>query len=218
MKSSIRSICTTDEKFLLDNCVPSEWAKPLQRAGFPTLAGKDVPRLRDMPLDDDCLYLIYARHHGRILLTCDRLKSGGKLTSAKTGYRIGAELRQRGGAVITVGKPGQPVERMLGKVLFFYESWAKFFSEGSGKVTIGKVGPARECPVCGVAIDEIPGDYRERRPAKLAHLESVEAVQGQAYITAMKQLGLTKKAPRGKPFQKKHVGVTLSLGEEFERA
>lgn len=189
----------------------------MQRAGFPTLDGKRVPRLMNMPLDDDCLYLIYARHHGRILLTCDRMMRGGRLASANTGYRIGAELRQRAGAVISVGRPDQPVSRMLGKLLYYSEHWTRFFSDGGGKVTIGRIGAARACPDCGTLIEEIAGDYRERRPDKLPHLESVENVQGQAYITAMKQLGLTKKAPRGRPFPKKAVGVTLSLGGEFER-
>lgn len=170
-----------------------------------------------MPLDDDCLYLIYARHHGRTLLTCDRLRRGGKLSSANTPYRIGAELRQRGGSVISVGTPGQPVERMLGKLLFYYETWAKFFHDGSGHVTIGKVGVARNCPTCGLLVEDVPGDYSERRPERLRRLEAVDAVQGQAYIEAMKQLGLTKKAPRGRPFQKKHIAPTLSLGGEFER-
>lgn len=168
------------------------------------------------PLDDDALYLIYARHYDRILLTCDDLTRGGRLTSAMTGYRIGAEIRQRGGAVITVGRTDQPVDRMLGKLLFYREHWERFFAEGAGKVTIGKVGGVRHCNTCGLAVEEVPGDYRARRPHQLSQMEEIETSQGQRYLEAMKALGLRKRPATGRPFEKKRVGVTLSLGGEFD--
>lgn len=171
-----------------------------------------------MPLDDDCLYLIYARHHSRVLLTCDGLTRGGRLTSANTGHRIAAELRQRGGKIITVGKANQPISRVIGKLLFYQESWEPFFAAGPGKVTIGKVGAVRHCGICGLAVDDVPGDYKERRPDRLGHyIEAIENEQGQAYLRAMRQLGLHKRKPRGRPFPRKAEGVTLSLGPEYEQ-
>lgn len=217
MGNSTGSICTSESKFLLDNCVPPDWAAPLRKVGFPVLDGKNVTKLSSMPLDDDCLYLIYARHHGRILLTCDDLQSGGKGTSAHTGYRIAAELRQRGGNAISMGRPDQPVSRMLGKLLFYQGEWEAFFAKGSGKVRIGKIGAGRFCPDCGLQT-EVTGDYSQRRPDELPRLEAVEAAQGQAYLEAMKQLGLGKRQPRGRPFQAKPIGVTLDLPLDYRKS
>ena len=101
---------------------------------------------------------------------------------------------------------------MIGKLLFYQEHWEPFLAMGSGKVEIGKVGSARSCPTCGLAIGDTPGDYRAKRPDQLARLNRVEASQGKAYLAAMKQLGLDKKKPRGKPFAAKPVAATLPLG------
>ena len=212
--NSIGSTCTSRLKFLLDNCVPPAWAIQLRRVGFHVLDGKDVPRPFTMPLDDDCLYLIYRDTRNRILLTCDDLNRGGKLASLNTGYRIGAELRQRGGQTVTVGTAPSGVTHG-GQAAFLPRAVGEpFFGGGPGKVELGKVGSARSCPTCGLAIDETPGDYREKRPDRLPHLQRVETAQGRAYLAAMKQLGLEKKRPRGKPFSPKPVAPTIPLGGE----
>jgi len=85
---------------------------------------------------DDVEWIIYAREHGRIAITFDKLK-------ADQGARVAHELRKNGGHVIRIqGGPEQDKYRAVGKLLFHYPEWYPFLTSSNGMSIIGDVRTA----------------------------------------------------------------------------
>jgi hypothetical protein len=102
-----------------------------------------VDQLRKLGFDVETVYehgvhkekaderlVAWARTFGLVFVTFDQLR-------AETGVRVHEEIRLRGGKLIMIGGgPQQPVNRALGKFLFYHEEWYPRLSNEDGKFRI----------------------------------------------------------------------------------
>jgi hypothetical protein len=78
----------------------------------------------------DANILAFAHSIGRVLISFDKFKKD-------VGYEIAAELVLNGGRIIFIGGgPEQPVERAVGKLLFFQDVWLPFLEKNDGRARI----------------------------------------------------------------------------------
>lgn len=114
-------------KFLTDAQTNILVVRMLQAIGW------EVETVYDHGLDhepDDARLVAWARDHGFVLLSFDEFRKDTRI-------RVDAELRERGGRVITVGGgPQQPPERAVGRLLFHHPEWYPWLSATEGRVHI----------------------------------------------------------------------------------
>ncbi len=97
----------------------------LRKVGFKAthVAWKSIP-------NDDTKLLSWAREHDYVLVSHD------KHSDARTKYSFYSEMYYRGGRVIRVGKPGQPILRLLGCILAQRHVWSADFARDSGEAVV----------------------------------------------------------------------------------
>lgn len=114
----------------------------------------------------DVQWVIYARENHRIGITFDELR-------AKQGLDIASELKLRGGKLIRIqGGPEQHPFRSVGKLLFHYEDWYKYFSDCEGVCVISDTN--KPCRIC------TPEQYIQR-------YHHLNIAQFNEYLTAYKK-------------------------------
>jgi hypothetical protein len=122
---------TNLERFLVDSDIDPKLVLLLRKVGFKATHATwhNIP-------NDDTGYLIWGRQHGYILVNHDKHRD------AKTRYSFYSEMYYHGGQVIRVGKPGQPILRLLGCILAQRHMWQEHFSKDSGEAIVHPSG----CP------------------------------------------------------------------------
>jgi hypothetical protein len=117
------------ERFLVDSDVDPELVRLLRKVGFKATHATwhDIP-------NDDTGYLVWGRAHNYILICHDKHRD------KKTKYSFHSEMYYHGGQAIRVGKPGQPVLRLLGVILAQRHVWQEFFRNDSGEASVHPSG------------------------------------------------------------------------------
>lgn len=119
----------SSERFLVDSDVDIELVILLRKVGLKATHATwhNIP-------NDDTEYLKWARSHGYILVNHDKHRD------AKTQHSFYSEMFYRGGRVIRVGKPGQPILRLLGCILAQRHLWLAYFAKDSGEAVVHPSG------------------------------------------------------------------------------
>jgi len=120
-----QSQLTNLERFLVDSDIDPKLVLLLRKVGFKATHATwhNIP-------NDDTGYLIWGRKHGYILVNHDKHRD------ARTRYSFYSEMYYHGGQVIRVGKPGQPILRLLGCILAQRHKWQEYFSRDSGEASV----------------------------------------------------------------------------------
>ncbi|MBN1862519.1 MAG: DUF5615 family PIN-like protein [Dehalococcoidales bacterium] len=117
------------ERFLVDSDIDPELVFLLRKVGFRATHAS----WRNIP-NDDTKFLVWARKYGYILVSHDKHRD------TKTKYSFYSEMYYRGGRVIRVGKPGQPILRLLGCILAQRHRWLEHFASDSGEAVVHPSG------------------------------------------------------------------------------